>query len=68
MEQSDIEEIKIPEAESIASAENLEWKLRIAVTRVKEIESFSVGLFFQHLVSFLIFAVALMVDYKGTKK
>jgi hypothetical protein len=57
--------MKIKEAEVNASAERLKYDLRMAISNVINIESFSFGSFFQHILSFVIFGVALMIDYKG---
>ena len=67
MEQHELEEIEILEAETIASAKSSESKLLVVVNHVKEIECPSLGLFIQHAVAILIFVSALMVDYKGKK-
>ena len=55
----------IKEAEGNASAERLKNNLRMAISNVIKIESFSFGRFIQHVISFLIFGVALLIDYKG---
>ena len=60
-------EMRIKLVEGKASAEHLKTNLRMAISTVIKIETFSFGSFVQHVFSFLIFGIALMIDYKGNE-
>ena len=59
--------MRIKDCEVMASAKRLKDSLRLAISTVLKVESFSIEAFVQHVLSFLIFSVALMIDYKGNE-
>ena len=65
LENKEDSEMRIKLVELNASAERLKTNLRMAISTVIKIETFSFGSFVQHVFSFLIFGIALMIDYKG---